>query len=66
MTETTKTCSYCGAIYELPPDYISGKNLAFQTVHPKDRETRLPSGQVIVIVAGVRVHECWGRADERS
>ena len=57
--DTTKTCSYCRAIYELPPDYISGENLAFQTVHPKDRETRQPTGQVIIIVANVRVHECW-------
>lgn len=59
MTETTKTCPFCGDTYELPPDYISGENLAFQTVHPKDRDTRLPTGQVIIVVANVRVHECW-------
>jgi len=59
MTEHTKTCLSCGTAYELPPDYVSGRNLAFQTVHPRDRDTRRPTGQVIIIVANVRVHECW-------
>jgi len=54
-----RTCPYCGAAYELPPAYVSGENLAFQTVHPMDRETRRPTGQVIIVVANVRVHECW-------
>lgn len=58
VAEPTKTCSYCGEVYELPPDYVSGKNRTFQTVHPMDRKTRLPTGEVIIIVAGVRVHEC--------
>ena len=59
VMDSKKTCMYCGATYELPPDYVSGKNRAFQTVHPRDRATRLPSGQVIIIVAGEKVHECW-------
>ena len=59
VMETKKMCLYCGAMYELPPDYVSGKNRSFQTVHPRDRATRLPSGQVTIIIAGVPVHECW-------
>ena len=58
VTETTKTCSNCGSVYELPADYVSGMNRTYQTVLPMDRKTRLPTGQVIIIVAGVRVHEC--------
>jgi hypothetical protein len=64
MTEATKTCPYCGSSYELPPAYISGENLSFQTVHPMDRKTRLPTGQVIITVANVRVHECWHEPPE--
>ena len=59
VTELTKTCSHCGSTYELPPDYVSGANRTFQTVHPMDRKTRRLTGQVIIIVAGVHVHECW-------
>ena len=59
VAEHTRTCPYCGTAYQLPPDYVSGKNLAFQTVHPNDRNTRRPTGQVIIMVANVRVHECW-------
>jgi hypothetical protein len=48
------------ATYELPPDYISGENQTVQTVHPKASGLAgRPTGQVIIIVAGVPVHECW-------
>ncbi len=59
VAELTKTCPYCGSVYELPPEYVSGKDRSFQTVHPTDRKTRRPTGQVITIVANLRVHECW-------
>jgi hypothetical protein len=44
--------------YEIPPEYISGRRHIRHTVHPKDPDTRHTTGQIITILANVRVHEC--------
>ncbi|MGO8723719.1 MAG: hypothetical protein ACLQRM_13460 [Acidimicrobiales bacterium] len=53
MTETTKTCIFCGGTFEMP------EGAPITTISGKDPVTRLLTGEVIIMVNGIRVHECW-------
>jgi protein-tyrosine phosphatase len=56
---TTSTCRWCGGSFELPPEYISGANTIVATIHGKDPVTSRPTGHVVIMMAGVKAHECW-------
>lgn len=53
VTETTKTCIYCGSTFEMP----EGSSIC--AISRKDPVTKRPTGERIIMVNGIRVHECW-------
>jgi hypothetical protein len=56
MTETTRTCGFCGETFELPPD--DNEPWGIQFSHLKEPPTGRYTGQSQTVINGTVVHEC--------